>query len=600
MSGGVDFAARGLALAYTRTSGAAKVGTGVGSNVESQLRGYATRAEIRALAPVAGATVRLTEKGREGRFSFEIGNLAARVTADPEEGLTIAPQSDPTGASGAWTRIHESKRVMAAWFGWSASATGTANKVALQAAMRAADSLFAYAPQGCAIVDLGTGSFDLGATGDLTGVERIKCHVRGHGPFATQIVWKGDKNATVVQWESAYRGRFTGVRFRNGSATTRPRHWIDTTHNAGTASARLTDWGDSFANFYDSVSDHAGAAALKFGEIVNYDDRGLRFQGGTRHILITQPTGGSTRRGFRLSDYTFDYSDGSTGVFSEHILVDITGNGYLQLDLAPARCEGTDVMAGTNPALVRVTDTQGPNLIGAEAVTVIYRGGGIQFRSGSNCWLVYQETTQAGGSAVHTNVILPHGIFLSGFQGLQGGNWNATHKGVEPVFTANTILPPWTSARAPIGYWPYLGRNPRFKGALQGDTGVQVMIGAGNPEGTQSAAKGSLFMRTDGGAGFVLYAKSAGTEAAPTTAGWVNLTPLSGAISGTTDAAGDITVTHGLGGAPVVVLAQASGTTVMSTQPHTIGASTFKVRFRDAAGAVLASSAVTGSWLARA
>jgi hypothetical protein len=49
----------------------------------------------------------LTEEGREGMFTFEAGDFSDEVDADPEEIAYVAPNSDVTGASGAWVRNTE-------------------------------------------------------------------------------------------------------------------------------------------------------------------------------------------------------------------------------------------------------------------------------------------------------------------------------------------------------------------------------------------------------------------------------------------------------------------------------------------------------------
>lgn len=76
-----------------------------------------------------------------------------------------------------------------------------------------------------------------------------------------------------------------------------------------------------------------------------------------------------------------------------------------------------------------------------------------------------------------------------------------------------------------------------------------------------------------------------------------------GAINTTTDASGDVTVTHGMGTTPTIVLITPSGTTPWVCTVHTIGATTFKVRFfAETAGvltAVGAGTAVTASWLGK-
>lgn len=76
--------------------------------------------------------------------------------------------------------------------------------------------------------------------------------------------------------------------------------------------------------------------------------------------------------------------------------------------------------------------------------------------------------------------------------------------------------------------------------------------------------------------------------------GWV--TQNEGAVSTTTDASGDVTVTHSLAATPLNVLATAGGTTFMVAQVHTITSTTFKIRFFDIAGAALAATAVTAYW----
>ena len=54
-----------------------------------------------------------------------------------------------------------------------------------------------------------------------------------------------------------------------------------------------------------------------------------------------------------------------------------------------------------------------------------------------------------------------------------------------------------------------------------------------------------------------------------------------GAISTSTDGSGDVTVTHGMGTTPTSVQVTTTGTANYTTTVHTIGATTFKVRFFD-------------------
>ena len=53
--------------------------------------------------------------GYEGLFLFSSGNHTADVTADTSQAIWVAPSSDPTGASGAWKREHQS--IYLKWFG---------------------------------------------------------------------------------------------------------------------------------------------------------------------------------------------------------------------------------------------------------------------------------------------------------------------------------------------------------------------------------------------------------------------------------------------------------------------------------------------------
>lgn len=59
----------------------------------------------------------LTEPGREGTFVFSTANLSTQVTADPQQGVYVAPSSDTTGASGAWVRTDHAEGIDPYWCG---------------------------------------------------------------------------------------------------------------------------------------------------------------------------------------------------------------------------------------------------------------------------------------------------------------------------------------------------------------------------------------------------------------------------------------------------------------------------------------------------
>ncbi len=99
-----------------------------------------SRSALIASPATAGASLFLSEAGREGMFVFSPANLATSVSADPRQGLFVAPSTDPSGASGAWVRKY-SGDIDARWFGYVADdngATGTDNGPAIQAALTAA------------------------------------------------------------------------------------------------------------------------------------------------------------------------------------------------------------------------------------------------------------------------------------------------------------------------------------------------------------------------------------------------------------------------------------------------------------------------------
>lgn len=72
-----------------------------------------------------------------------------------------------------------------------------------------------------------------------------------------------------------------------------------------------------------------------------------------------------------------------------------------------------------------------------------------------------------------------------------------------------------------------------------------------------------------------------------------------GAVTATTDANGDIAITHGMSGTPTVVLATRSlALTTGEIQVHTIGATTFNIRFWNSAGTADASVSRSAMWSA--
>lgn len=91
-------------------------------------------AEIEALTLSDGDQVNLSGlKG--GPFKFDSSDLSAEVAADPQQGVYIAPSSDPTGASGASVRQEiDFSNIRGEWFGVKVD-NSTDDYAALQAAV---------------------------------------------------------------------------------------------------------------------------------------------------------------------------------------------------------------------------------------------------------------------------------------------------------------------------------------------------------------------------------------------------------------------------------------------------------------------------------
>lgn len=107
-----------------------------------------TRVLLRGIAsPANGQTAYLMEAGRVGWFRFNSADLSANVTADPREGIYVAPSAAPTGASGAWVRVVVTDVVQASWFGLTGNGVAD-DQPAVQAALNAGAGGIVEAPLG--------------------------------------------------------------------------------------------------------------------------------------------------------------------------------------------------------------------------------------------------------------------------------------------------------------------------------------------------------------------------------------------------------------------------------------------------------------------
>lgn len=86
---------------------------GSGGNITS----VPDRTALKAVDTSVIKSASLTESGRTGIFNFNSADFSAAVALDTNEGVYIAPASDPTGASGAWVRSFDLQNYQTAWFG---------------------------------------------------------------------------------------------------------------------------------------------------------------------------------------------------------------------------------------------------------------------------------------------------------------------------------------------------------------------------------------------------------------------------------------------------------------------------------------------------
>lgn len=148
--------------------------------------------------------------GGGGTWVWRSGNQSANVTADTQSGLWAAPDSAPTGASGAWQRQY-SGDLHFHWFGGVADGTtsagvGTDNKDAFDGLFSAIKNL-GSGNYGAARVRFGTGIYKTTAVStDVRGVTFV-----GSGRFSTRISAKSASQAHIFQFTSA-NAAFVGER----------------------------------------------------------------------------------------------------------------------------------------------------------------------------------------------------------------------------------------------------------------------------------------------------------------------------------------------------------------------------------------------------
>jgi len=96
----------------------------------------ALREDLAALADRSSPAM-LLEAGREGIFAFDPADHSAEIAGDPKQGLYVSPESDVTGASGAWVRQFQGPMDVR-WFGAKGDGAND-DSAAIQAALNLAN-----------------------------------------------------------------------------------------------------------------------------------------------------------------------------------------------------------------------------------------------------------------------------------------------------------------------------------------------------------------------------------------------------------------------------------------------------------------------------
>ena len=186
----------------------------------------ATLAALRSDDPAAT----LTEIGRDGAFRWDGSDQSALVAADPQRGIIVAPDADPSGASGAWVR-QIADGIKPEWFGAkgdSANGVGTDDSAAFVAAIAAAA---AVAKTGTLNPNYkGSGKISLEAKGYYLGTTTLdlvnNVIIEGVGPGP------GNANSTVLRWAA----NTTGIRVLSPDSAIAASGTADPPHTSGLGS----------------------------------------------------------------------------------------------------------------------------------------------------------------------------------------------------------------------------------------------------------------------------------------------------------------------------------------------------------------------------
>jgi len=206
--------ARASGFVYLDTAGNTEVVSlpDLGEGTPLNLTTVTSRALLGALLPSIKLAF-LDEGKRFGLFKYDSGDWSSSVTYDPEQGVYVAVNSDPTGASGAW--IRQSNVVTPEMFG----AVGDCNLVA-RTGTDDADALEAF------LVFCGRFKVEGSITGTYLASRKLEadlaiaCRING---FKAAIYWPATNTTfgirlVPVDDQTVTRGNFSGITFYTGSA----------------------------------------------------------------------------------------------------------------------------------------------------------------------------------------------------------------------------------------------------------------------------------------------------------------------------------------------------------------------------------------------
>lgn len=170
-----------------------------------------------------GQAAMLTESGREGVFVWHTASVTTQVTADPRQGIFVAPSAAPTGASGAWVRKFSGK-INVKWFGVVGDGV-TNDSAAFTAAIAiskflAGNLINTYYIGGPGIF-IPAGKYYLGTTTlEITHTLTIEGEGNGQsGGAPTMLIWAAGASGIRVQRYNTSGDRVVGSTHNGGDGT---------------------------------------------------------------------------------------------------------------------------------------------------------------------------------------------------------------------------------------------------------------------------------------------------------------------------------------------------------------------------------------------